>query len=196
MEEWKAVKGYEGFYEVSSLGRVRSLPRRSTSGRVLKQYVSSHNGYCYVNLSKHNKSGSARVHCLVMAAFDPVDKKPGFDPEHTINHIDGDKTNNRLENLEWCTQSENQKHAYRTGLELPPSGVPVIDLDTSQIYDSYATAARSIGGSRGNMIQRVCDGKRSHYRGHHFARLEYYKNNSIPSYEGKHRKGVSASLWR
>lgn len=196
MEEWKAVKGYEGFYEVSSLGRVRSLPRRSTSGRVLKQYVNRRNGYCYVNLSKHSKAGNARVHCLVMAAFDPVDKKPGFDPEHTINHIDGDKTNNRLENLEWCTQSENQKHAFRIGLELPPCGVPVIDLDTKQIYENYSQAARSIGGSRGLMIRRVCDGRRSHYRGHHYARLEDFKNNTIPAFTGKNKRKASLTLWR
>lgn len=195
MERWKAVKGYEGFYEVSDLGQVRSVPRLRAKGDVLKQCTNPHNGYCYVSLCAHNLRKSVRVHRLVMEAFNPTDKKPGYDKEHTINHIDGDKTNNRLDNLEWCSQSENQRHAYEKGLQ-GPNGIKVICLDTGKIYDSMCEAARDIGGEKGGMIARVCDGRRSHYRNKHFAYYKDYINGTIPEYKGKFKKGGTASLWR
>lgn len=85
-EEWKPVKGYEGLYEVSNIGRVRSLKRAATSGIVLKQTMK--HGYMHVCLSKENKPSTKRVHRLVAEAFiaNPMDKP-------VVNHIDGDKTN-------------------------------------------------------------------------------------------------------
>ena len=75
MEIWKPIKGYEGLYEVSNMGQVRSLARHTTKGKILKQYVNKINGYCYVSLSKNNKACSKRVHCLVMKAFNPLMNK-------------------------------------------------------------------------------------------------------------------------
>lgn len=195
MEEWRSISGYEGLYEVSDLGRVRSLPRATTKGRVLKPYISKHNGYCYVTLSKNNNRASKRVHTLIMSAFNPIDKKPGYDKNHTINHKDGDKTNNRLSNLEWLTQSENQIHAFQNGLERI-DGEKVISLDTLQVFESYSQAARSVGGKLGELVARVCRGERSHYRNAHFARLKDYQNGCIPEYKGKTRKKGSETLWR
>ena len=194
-ESWKAIKGYEGLYEVSDLGRVRSLPRFTTKGRVLKQHISSKNGYCNVCLSKDNTQKTRRVHVLVMEAFRPVDKKYGYDKDFTVNHIDGDKTNNTLSNLEWCSQSENQNHAYELGLE-KRGGVPVICLDTGIVYNSFTDAARSCGGHNGEMVARVCRGKRSHYRNLHFAILDDFFYGKIPEFTGKTKRKASVSLWR
>lgn len=193
-EIWKPVKDYEGLYEVSNMGRVRSLPRYNTKGKVLKEYVNAHNGYCYVSLSKHNDRKPKRIHCLVMNAFCPVNKKPGYDKNYTIDHIDGDKTNNRLENLEWCTQSVNQLRAEALGL-VGRTTKKVINLDTKEIYDSVTEACESVGGRKPSVITRVCRGQRNHYRNVHFAYYEDYLNNTIPK-NTKFTKRSSKSLWR
>ena len=102
---WKSVRGYEGLYEVSNLGRVRSLKRATTSGVVLKQAMKR--GYMHVCLSKENRPSTKSVHRLVAEAFiaNPMDKP-------VVNHLDGDKTNNAVSNLEWATYSENELHSY------------------------------------------------------------------------------------
>jgi len=121
MEEiWKEIKGYEGQYEISSHGNVRSLDRVITGysqgrscfikGRVKKQYDT--NGYLGLSLCKDGFNRSFRTHRVVAEAFIP---NPENKPE--VNHKDGVKTNNRVENLEWNTHSENIKHAHNTGLK-------------------------------------------------------------------------------
>ena len=103
-EIWKPIEGYEGLYEVSNLGRVKSLKRLHTKERILSQFL-NHRGYARVNLWKENKSRKYSVHRLVAEAFIPnPDSKP------QVNHIDENKTNNSVENLEWCTQLENHNH--------------------------------------------------------------------------------------
>ena len=125
-EVWKPVVGYEGFYEVSNVGEVRSLDRTTLrdnrhgrqptkiKGRVMKQGIRS--GYYYVNLCVNNKRKKRTVHSLVAEAFLCL----GGGGE--VNHKDGVKTNNLVTNLEWCTRSENHKHALANGLFVPPSG--------------------------------------------------------------------------
>lgn len=109
MEIWKNIEGYEGYYQVSNLGRVKSLPRgkqwpyRQTHNNIRKQHIK--NGYLQVNLSKDNKVKWVGVHRLVAMAFIP---NPNNHPQ--VNHIDECKTNNVVTNLEWCTQSQNQMH--------------------------------------------------------------------------------------
>lgn len=195
-EVWKPIVGYEGRYDVSNLGRVRSLPKyRSTDTRILKPYVNK-NGYCYVQLSDENsKVKQHRVHKLVVEAFTDY-RSDGYTPTSVINHIDGNKTNNSLENLEVCTQYENlhkspNYKAKKSGFE-----VSVINLDTKEVFGSYTDAARSIGGSKGVMVRRVCDGARSHYKNHRFARLSDYENGTIPPYKGKYTRKASETLWR
>lgn len=114
IEEWRAVVGFEGQYEVSNHGRVRSLFRvmdsgRHQSGRILKQSMS--NGYRYVGLVHLDCSQKvARIHVLVAQAF--IGERPkGL----VINHIDHDKTNNHATNIEYVTHKENIQHAARNG---------------------------------------------------------------------------------
>lgn len=115
-EIWKPVVGYEGLYEVSNTGKVRSLERITTVGRrgigkELKQYLLPC-GYLDVSLSNSGKIKHKRVHRLVADAFC---ENP--DGKGEVNHKDGNKQNNSACNLEWCTNSENMIHAYQQGLQ-------------------------------------------------------------------------------
>ena len=113
------IPGYEGYYQVSNYGNVRSLDRvikektgktQTLKGRILKQRINP-GGYHYIELGKNGTKATFAVHQLVAQAFIPnPDSKP------TVNHIDGNKLNNSVANLEWSTYSENLKHAYKTGL--------------------------------------------------------------------------------
>jgi hypothetical protein len=115
MENWKDVKGYEGLYQVSNLGRIKSLSHINYLGRLRQKCILgnrlSDRGYHTAVLYNNGKPKSFRVHRLVANAFiDNSNNKPH------VNHIDGVKSNNLVTNLEWVTISENQKHAFKTGL--------------------------------------------------------------------------------
>ncbi|AXF54621.1 NUMOD4 domain-containing protein [Salicibibacter kimchii] len=119
MENWKDVSGYEGYYQVSDKGRVKSLDRyvnkingqrQFWKGKV-KPFSVDKNGYLFTRLHKNHVAKNRRVSRLVAETFI---RKPMTDEE--VNHINGIKDDNRVENLEWCSSSENQQHAYRTGL--------------------------------------------------------------------------------
>ena len=104
MEEWKNVIGYEGLYEVSNKGNVRNV-RRNTLLKLSK----TNYGYIQVHLYKNGIRTGLRVHRLVAQAFIP---NPDNLPE--VNHLDEDKTNNRVDNLEWCTAKYNVNYGHRT----------------------------------------------------------------------------------
>lgn len=114
-EIWKDIKGYEGLYQVSNLGNIKSLSR-ITSGKKygihkLKEKIlrpSKCNKYYQVFLRKNNKTKVYYVHRLVGEAF-IINLNNCSD----INHKDGNTHNNNIKNLEWCTRSENIKHSYR-----------------------------------------------------------------------------------
>lgn len=110
-EIWKPVKDFEGLYEVSNMGNVRSLNYRCTGEIKILKPGKDKRGYLKVNLYKSSKYSSKRVHRLVATAF-----IPNLDNKTQVNHIDGNKQNNTVSNLEWCTNSENMQHAWRTGL--------------------------------------------------------------------------------
>jgi Mn-dependent DtxR family transcriptional regulator len=135
-KEWRPVLGYEGLYEVSNYGEVKSLTRKRSCGkgfyyqeeRILKQTFTT-TGYKKVELSKDGKRKSLKVHRLVAIAFIP---NP-FNKEE-VNHIDGDKINNNVNNLEWVTSSENSIHAIKTGLKKIK-----YNYSKELLYDMYVT---------------------------------------------------------
>jgi hypothetical protein len=133
--QWQPLKGYEGLYEISLSG-IRSL--RKKNNPLLKLTV-SRSGYYQVTLKKNKQALRFYFHRLLAQAF----ISNHFDKPQ-VNHLDGNKLNNSLENLQWCTRSENAKHAYEMGLcKLPPnSKKKVLDSCTGKVYDSIREAAK------------------------------------------------------
>lgn len=145
MTEWRPISGHPK-YEVSEFGDVRN----AMTGVTLKPQYS--NGYLHVTLCGVNGHHQKSVHRIVATEF--IDNPLGY---NTVNHIDGVKTNNRVDNLEWCTQSDNMKHAYRTGLQRPISDQisyslgraaekrkrPVRNVETGRRYDSIIECAKA-----------------------------------------------------
>ena len=159
IEIWKNIDGYGGIYQVSNLGRVKSFHRKTPI--ILKPMV-SHKGYLRVELHYNNIRELRSIHRLVMETFNPNDE--GLQ----INYIDGDKTNNRLDNLEWCTGSDNVLHAFACGLRTPKYGEEHWDCkwpneDVKEIKNlyrtigSYALAKRY--GVDATTIQKIVNGK-------------------------------------
>ncbi len=164
-EKWKDIRGYEGLYKISNLGRVKSLwpCRRGSKPRILKN-LKQKVGYSGIELCKNKKHTRFNIHRLVGIAFI---KNPLNKPQ--VNHINGVKTDNRVENLDWCTRSENEYHSYRAlgkkaGLsnkfgKLHPASRPVIQLDKENNYvaefECAADAARKCGFSEEG-IRLVC----------------------------------------
>lgn len=122
-EIWLPVEGYEGRYEVSNLGRIKSLARTViNTGRVLKEkYNCFHlkrGGYHSVLLSKDTVKSTIQLHRIVAKAF-----LPNPDNKRVVNHIDGDKLNNRADNLEWVSYRENSCHYYAKVTGGKPPGI-------------------------------------------------------------------------
>ena len=119
VEIWKSVKGYEGKYEVSSDGRIKALKRTVHSGKCHRtweehflKYAIDGRGYFRTNLAKGGVNRTVKVHRVVAEAFIP---NPMNFPQ--VNHKDGNKENNKVDNLEWCSASYNQRHAFSLGLK-------------------------------------------------------------------------------
>lgn len=119
VEVWKDIPGYEGYYQISNNGIVKSLARviyrsdnvRQTYKESIKKQTLGKRGYYFVTLCKHGVMKKLKVHRLLAILFIP---NPYNKPH--VNHIDGNKLNNDLENLEWCSNLENLIHAHQTGL--------------------------------------------------------------------------------
>lgn len=105
-EIWKDIPGYEGLYQISNLGKVYSKKRNK-----LLVIVKNDKGYCYVQLYKNGKSNLFRLHRIVAKTFIPNPKNL---PE--VNHLDGNKENNCVNNLEWCTHIDNMRHGFKNNL--------------------------------------------------------------------------------
>jgi len=177
MEVWKAIEGYEGYYEISNLGRVKSLKRqvktavgyRTVTERILIYQLSY--GYPRVVLRRENTDKSFVIHRLIALAFIP---NPNSFP--IINHINGVRNDYRIENLEWCTYSHNTKHAFETGLhDINPiikmgkenaikMRIKVRQLkkktkESIKIYDSISDASLQTDIPISNIVE-VCKGRR------------------------------------
>ena len=139
---WKKIiiDENETNYSVNEVGEVRN----DKTGKLMSQRIQQ--GYCHVGLTINGKGKSCRVHRLVAQAFIPnPDNKP------YVNHIDGNRSNNHVENLEWCTPKENTQHAVKTGLMLPTRERKVVQFSLSgerlNEYISLAEAARQTNSS-------------------------------------------------
>lgn len=138
----KSVIGYEGYYEISESGEVWGIERmvvsdkglRTIRGKKMNTRINN-DGYVSIALNKNGKTKTTFLHILLAKAFIP---NPDNKPE--INHINGIKTDNRLENLEWVTHSENMKHAYKMQLMKPPCK-HVKDNCSGKEYTSIKEAA-------------------------------------------------------
>ena len=158
---WLDVPGYEGRYQVSNEGAVRNAQHRPL------KIVENAKGYQRVWLSTQGKQTCHSVHRLVAAAFLP---NPAHLPE--VNHINGVKTDNRVENLEWSTVSRNRLHsAYVLQNESGKPKRPVVCLDTGAVYPSVAEAARAVNGDKQN-ITSCCQGRRQRHKGLRWAYAE------------------------
>lgn len=177
-EIWRDIKGYEGLYQISNKGRVKALERRipfrSTSTRLEKEYIKkttvSKIGYLVCGLWRNNKQDLRFIHRLVAEAFI---ENP--DNKSEINHKDGNKLNNDISNLEWCTHKENVNHAFVTGLNKHPK--PVKLIETGKIYKSLSDAAEDIAGDRRKQsgVGAVARGERNHFHGYHFEFVQDFR---------------------
>lgn len=164
VEEWKPIVGFEGYYEVSNYGRVKGLNRykkarngstSKTKERIMKQ-TETKKGYLKCKLSMNNIGTNVVVHRLVAIAF--LENKNNKDQ---INHIDGNKKNNHVSNLEWCTGKENVKHAIINVLrkKIPSAKInmeiareirksDLNDLELSKIYGITKTTVYDVRKNR------------------------------------------------
>lgn len=171
MEIWKDIPGFEGRYQVSDLGRVKSFVStfngvnvKSMKERILKPLPSG-GGYVRVRLTNGgNKGRFYLIHRLVMIAF-----VGGDAGKLQVNHINGNKTDNRLQNLEWASQSENVHHAYKHGLMKPCDNglkkriAALRDGEVIGEFDSMRDMCRALGLDR-RSVQRTMSGR---YANHH-----------------------------
>ena len=155
---WRDVEGYEGLYQVSDQGRVKSLERKGRrKERFLKPGMDK-DGYLFVNLWAGGKQKNHKVHRLVCQAFH---ENPGNKPQ--VNHINEIKTDNRASNLEWCTYAENNNHGTRNERVAKAQSKPVAqyaqDGELIKIWPSTREAERQTGFRHG-YIGQSANGKR------------------------------------
>lgn len=146
-EVWKDIEEFEGLYQVSNLGRVKSLKRTRVPKEYMLKRVKNKKGYLQVTLSKNGKLYPKLLHRLIATAF--INNK-GF---NIVNHIDGNKLNNDLKNLEWCTISDNIRHAYEIGLMSNSKKIEQYTIDGFFLKEwrSSNYASKTLKISQGNI---------------------------------------------
>lgn len=204
MEEWKFVKNYEGYYEVSTHGRVRSVDRKTNAaiknntqttkkGKMLKLSL-KRNGYLAFDASKENECKTKTVHRVIAETF-----IANTENKAVVNHKNGIKTDNRVSNLEWVTNSENTQHAYELGLLKSTKNKEVKCIENNMIFRSSYQAAewlnltrfknsKQIAGMARN-IRAVCVGKTKSAFGYRW--IDLNKQGSTTS-----QYGVHSSEWK
>lgn len=172
-EEFRDIQGYEGLYQVSNLGRVKSLPRKVSFGvayRIVKEYIMKphiqNNGYAWVQLSRNNKHKRMLVHRLVAMAFIP---NPDNLPE--VNHKSEIKTQNNVENLEWCSRRYNENYGTKKQRRLKKISIPVAAYKDGVKIMRFSSAMEAHrNGYNQQCVIYCCRGIYKTYKGYEWRR--------------------------
>lgn len=163
VEVWKDISGYDGLYKVSNLGNVLSQKHWNGRGDILLKPSISHKGYPVVFLSKNSITKTFTVHRLVACAF--IDNPNNY-PQ--VNHKNEIKTDNRVENLEWCSASYNMNYGSRAQRQIEKVSRPVRCIETGTVYPSSKIAADANPPARQGNIILCCQGKNKSAAGLHW----------------------------
>ena len=183
-ETWKPVVGYEGIYEVSNVGNVRRVLGNGKYRQ--RKLVFGSRRYYEVMLSKDNQIQLWLVHRLVALAFIP---NPDDSPQ--VNHKDGDRTNNKVSNLEWVTAKANQLHSRRVLLNAVH---PVLCIEKNIVYPSLAIAA-DLTGACSNHIWKVIHGRRNTAGGYHWKAVDSWPREGSLSWQATQDYEQNRELW-
>lgn len=174
-EEWRDIEGYIGLYQVSTWGRVKSLNYNKTGKERILKLRDNGRGYLFVSLCKDGKSKQYYIHRLIACAFIP--NPHGY---NEINHLDECKSNNFVENLEWCSKSHNVNYGTRNKRMAEKLSLPVIGIDctTGLIleFPSIREASRQTGTDKSH-ICACCKGKLKSSGGYIWHYLEDQKED-------------------
>lgn len=158
-EEWKDISNFEGLYQVSNLGRVRSLPKSGSGGHngIILSQSNDKDGYLLVYLYANREKIACRVHRLAALSFLP---NPNNLPQ--VNHKDGNKENNCFTNLEWCNSSYNNSYGIGSVNRANSKSIPILQLDMSgnivREWESAKKVESALGFNHSN-ITNCCKGR-------------------------------------
>ena len=162
MEVWKDIAGYEGLYQVSNLGRVKSLRNNKMRKEKILKVKKNTTGYLYLSLYKNNVGKNYLLHRLVAKTFL---KNPNNYP--CINHKDENKENNNINNLEWCTYLYNSRYGTRTERIVKSRLISIYCLETDKCYNSIKQASEELNLDSSKIV-KVLKGRQKQSKGYTF----------------------------
>ena len=162
MEEWKDIAGYEGLYQISNLGRVKSLRNNKMRKEKILKVKKNTTGYLYLSLYKNNVGKNYLLHRLVAEAFL---ENPNNYP--CINHKDENKEKNNVNNLEWCTYLYNSRYGTRTERIVKSRLISIYCLETNKYYNSIKQASEELNLDSSHIV-KVLKGRQKQTKGYTF----------------------------